>query len=368
MKRINSEIEGQADFSIIRYAQSWEDADVALEAMAVQAGDRCLTIGSGGDNVFSLLTCNPSQVIAVDLSPAQIACIELKMAAYRQLSHGQLLELVGAVPSTQRPGLYQSLRTELPRWVRDYWDGRPGAIAEGIGSAGKFECYFKLFRRYVLPLIHSKKTLKALFEPRSIDAQRAFYQQRWDNWRWRILFKLFFSKQLMGRLGRDPSFFQFVQGDVSRRILQQAQHAMSELSPAQNPYLQWIAFGRYVSALPHALRAEHFSTIRDNLECLQIRQAPIERVLSELDDRSVDRFNMSDIFEYLSVAASDEVFRQIARTGRQGGRLIYWNMLAERHHPPALDARFRLRDELSQRLHREAKACFYSAFYVEELL
>ncbi len=339
-----------------------------LEGMAIQAGDRCLSVGSGGDNVFSLLTCNPSQVIAVDLSPAQIACIELKKAAYRHLSHEQLLEFIGATVSTQRLSLYHSLRQELPGWVRDYWDKQQRAVAEGIGSAGKFEAYFSLFRRYILPLIHSRKTVQALFKARTAHEQRAFYQQRWNNRRWRTLFKLFFSRRLMGMLGRDPSFFQYVEGRVGERILKQASHAMSELNPAQNPYLQWIAFGRYVCALPHSLRAENFDLIRNNLDCLETRVDSIEQTLGELEDHTIDRFNMSDLFEYLSVTASDEVFREIARTGRPGGRVIYWNMLAERHHPSVLDARFRHLEELSQRLHREAKTCFYSNLYVEKLL
>ena len=51
----------QADFSIIRYAQCWEDADVLLAGLAVQPGDVCLSIGSGGENSLSLLTRDPAR-------------------------------------------------------------------------------------------------------------------------------------------------------------------------------------------------------------------------------------------------------------------------------------------------------------------
>ncbi len=74
-----SEAAGKADFSHIRYAQCWEDADVLLEALDVQPGDTCLSIASGGDNTLALLTRQPGRVVALDLNPAQLACLRLHL-------------------------------------------------------------------------------------------------------------------------------------------------------------------------------------------------------------------------------------------------------------------------------------------------
>jgi S-adenosylmethionine-diacylglycerol 3-amino-3-carboxypropyl transferase len=41
---MSSEIAERADFDLIRYAQCWEDADILLEALDIQAGDTCLSI------------------------------------------------------------------------------------------------------------------------------------------------------------------------------------------------------------------------------------------------------------------------------------------------------------------------------------
>lgn len=357
----------EADFSIIRYAQCWEDADVMLAGLDVQPGDVCLSIGSGGENSLSLLTRDPARVIAVDLSPAQISCLELKAASFRSLTHSELLELMGATPSGQRPALYARMRELLSPVSRRFWDAHAAEIAAGIGTAGKFEHYFALFRRYVLPLIHSRSEVDALFQPRTRQARRRFYDTVWDNWRWRLLFGLFFSRPVMGRLGRDPSFFQYVQGSVSGRILGQVRHALTELDPSDNAYLQWIVHGRFTTALPHALRPENFGPIRDRIDRLEWRLAPVEQVLDEAGRGTVDRFNMSDVFEYLSEAESDAVFETIARAGRTGGRVAYWNMLAPRRYPKRLASRFRAHEALSQQLHDQARACFYSAFFVDEL-
>src|SRR5829696_495365 len=93
---MKTEAAEKADFTGVRYAQCWEDADVLLEALDVRPGDTCLSIASAGDNALALLTRHPARVIALDLSPAQLACVELRVAAYRALRHGELLELIGS--------------------------------------------------------------------------------------------------------------------------------------------------------------------------------------------------------------------------------------------------------------------------------
>jgi S-adenosylmethionine-diacylglycerol 3-amino-3-carboxypropyl transferase len=39
----------------LRYANCWEDADILLAGLDIKTGDLVLSIGSAGDNSFSLL-------------------------------------------------------------------------------------------------------------------------------------------------------------------------------------------------------------------------------------------------------------------------------------------------------------------------
>jgi S-adenosylmethionine-diacylglycerol 3-amino-3-carboxypropyl transferase len=361
-----SEVAAEADFSLIRYAQCWEDTDVLLEALDIQPGDACFSVGSGGDNTLSMLSRDPGSVVAVDLSPAQNFVIELKRAAFRTLSHPQTLELAGISNSTQRPQLYQRVRAALPADARMFWDARTAVIEQGLSSAGKFERYFALFRRFVLPLVHSRSTVEALFVPRSLAERRRFYDAHWNNRRWRALFLLFFSRFVMGRLGRDPRFFRYVEGKVATRILARAEHALVELDPARNPYLHWIAYGRFVSLLPHVWRPENFDAIRRNLDRLELRVESVESWLHSAAEHSIDRFNLSDIFEYISEDASDAVFDDIARCARPGARIAYWNMMAARRCPERLSHRLHTLEADSRRLHRQALSFFYGAFQVDQ--
>jgi S-adenosylmethionine-diacylglycerol 3-amino-3-carboxypropyl transferase len=365
---MGSEVQAKADFSGIRYAQCWEDADVLVEALDVRPGDVCLSIASAGDNALALLTRHPARVVALDLSPAQLACVELRVSAYKSLEHGELLELIGSTPSLRRRELYGRCRPLLGAAARDFWDARPVDVEAGVGGAGKFERYFGLFRRYLLPLVHSHSRIEALLRGGPIDQRRTFYQSRWDTFRWRLLFRVFFSRFVMGRMGRDPSFFAYVEGNVATRILERAKHAVTELNPADNPYLQWIMTGRHTTALPCALRPEHFDTIRANLDRLEWRCQPVEDFLAASGPRSVDRFNLSDIFEYMSPENYHGLLERLATAARPGGRLAYWNMLVPRSRPESLASRLRPLADLAARLHLQDKAFFYSRFVVEEVL
>jgi S-adenosylmethionine-diacylglycerol 3-amino-3-carboxypropyl transferase len=364
---MRSEIAERADFSAIRYAQCWEDADILLEGLAIQPGDSCLSIASAGDNTLALLSQHPGRVIALDLNPAQLACLEVRVAAYRTLEHPEVLEFIGSHPSTRRPELYGRCRSLLTADTRAFWDAHPGAIAGGIGGAGKFERYFGLFRSLVLPLIHPRRRVEALLQRTSPADRQQFYAHEWDTWRWRLLFRLFFSRTMMGRLGRDPSFFTYVEGTVAERILARVRYALTELDPADNPYLQWILTGRHPSALPFALRPENFAVIRANLDRLEWRCQPVEGYLEEVGPRSIDRYNLSDIFEYMAPETYQRLLERLVVAGRPGGRLVYWNMLADRHRPEAMAAVLQPLPEVAQRLFGQDKAFFYSAFVVEEL-
>ena len=364
---MKSQIADQADFSIIRYAQCWEDADILLEALRIRPGAVCVSIASAGDNSLSLLTADPARVIAVDLNPAQLACVELRVAGYRRLQHHELLELLGARESTDRSRWYQACRGELSKPVQRFWDERQALIAEGIGGSGKFERYFRLFRSCVLPLVHGRKEVATLLAIESVDEARRYYAESWNTWRWRILFHLFFSRRVMGYAGRDPAFFQYVEGSVASRILTRTRHALTEITPASNPYLNWILTGTFGKALPHALREENFESIRTRLDRFEWRRSTLEELIDGGSAGRVNAWNLSDIFEYMSEEATAQLLGRLAAASAPGARLAYWNMLAPRSRPESMRGVLLSHHELGDELLARDKAFFYSRFVVEEV-
>lgn len=369
---ITTEAATRADFSRVRYAQVWEDADVLLKALDVQPADTVISIASAGDNALALLGAGAERVVALDLNPAQLACLELRVAAFRELSHEELLVLIGSRPAdaARRNALFERCRPMLSSAVRSFWDAQPDAIAQGIGAAGKFENYFRLFRTRMMPLVHRRKTVDALLRGGSPEEREAFYEGRWNTWRWRLLFKVFFSRFVMGRLGRDPAFFKYVEGSVADRILARTRHALVALNPAENSYLHWILTGTHGAALPWALRAENFEKIRSRLDRLEWHELSLEAFLQRdlTAEKRVVKFNLSDIFEYMSAQNTAALLEQLANASAPGGRLAYWNMLAPRRRPESLASRLAPHEDLEQALFANDKAFFYSALIVEEVL
>jgi S-adenosylmethionine-diacylglycerol 3-amino-3-carboxypropyl transferase len=367
-RHAGSEADAHADFrSIIRYAQCWEDADILMTGLDIQPGNVCLSIASAGENSLSMLVHDPSRVVAVDLNPAQLAALELRVAAYRTLTHGELLELIGSRTSTRRGSLYARCRSALSSDARRFWDARSPEIERGIGAAGKFERYFEIFRARVLPLVHRRRKIEQLLIHRAPDERLRWYEREWNTWMWRTLFRIFFSPTVLGRLGRDPSFFRYVEGSVADHLLGRAYHALAVLDPSVNPYLTWILTGTHRDVVPHALRAEHFDTIRANLDRLEWHCASIESVFDQGIVDRIDRANLSVIFEYMSPENATALFTRLADQSAPGARLAYWNMMVPRHGAEYLPQRLRTLTELSHTLFLADKTFFYRDFVVDEV-
>jgi len=359
-------IEERASFEQVRYANCWEDADILCEGLRPGEGKRCLSIASGGDNSFALLA-DGAEVVAADLSPAQLALVELKAAAIREFEHPETLAFLGVHESGERDRDYRRLAIHLSEEARSYWDSHPEIIRAGVIHHGKFEHYFRLFRTRMLPWVHRHRTVLSLLEPRDEEDRLAFYEETWNNRRWRLLFRVFFSRFVMGRLGRDPEFFRYVKGSVATRILERTRYALTTLAPAENPYVEYILTGNFGRQLPRFLRPGPYQAIKQRLDRLTLFRGTVEEAARVHAGEGFDCFNLSDIFEYLAPEACRDVYGSLLDVARPEARFAYWNMLAPRSCPNDLAHRIRSLDDDSRRLFAADKAFFYSAFVLEQV-
>ena len=362
-----AEIAAYARFDEIRYAQLWEDADVLNAALGDQRGKTLVSICSAGDNALGLLLLDPARVIAIDLSPAQIACLEIRVSAYRLLDHAEFIELLGSRPSDRRGTLFDHVVAPLGEDLKRFWAARRDAVVRhGLGGVGKFERYFRIMRHVLLPFVHTRATVDAVFTPRPRAEREQFLEKRWNNRRWNLLLGVFFSNFMMGRLGRDPAFFAHVEGSLASHVAGRLHHAAVDLDPTQNPYLHWILKGTHGTALPLAWRVENYELIRSRLGRLDIRTGALEALVAS--GTRADGFNLSDIFEYMSSDVFRSVYGAILEAANPGARLVYWNMMVPRRVPDAHAARVRrLEPEIAAGKAAD-KAFFYSDFVVEEVL
>jgi len=348
----------------IRYASVWEDADLLCRALApVARRARLLSIASAGDNALALLTLDPSRVVAVDMNPAQLACLELRMAAFAGLKDADLAPFLGVGDDPRRRARYDGLRTRLGPEARAFWDARPAELGLGAIHAGRFERFLRFFGARVLPVLQPGPWRLALCSLDDPAAQASLYSRRWDHPAWRAFFRVFFSRRVMGAFGRDPAFFSQVDGAVGERILARTRQALSALPAASNPYLQYIVGGNFTpSALPLYLRPGARALIRRRLGRLRLFQGRIQ----DAPGGPFSGFNLSDLFEYLPPAGFVDVYAALARAARPGARLAWWNLLLNRSCPlPA--ARVRRLAGQARSLHARDKAWFYGSFELDEV-
>jgi S-adenosylmethionine-diacylglycerol 3-amino-3-carboxypropyl transferase len=362
----SSEIASKAAFDHIRYAQLWEDADVLTAAIGPSSGGTLVSICSAGDNALAMLTLDPARVVVVDLSPAQIACLQLRIGAFRNLTHSEFLALMGARPSNDRAALLSKALVGLDQDVIDFWTTLSNdVVLHGAGGVGKFERYFRFFRTKLLPFVHSRKTINDTFVSRARDDRQRFLDTRFNTWRWKLLLNTFFSRFVMGRMGRDKAFFDHVDGSPAEHVARRIKHAAVECDPAENPYLHWILKGTHGDALPMTWREEHFETIKSRLDRLDIRPGSLEAFVST--GEKADAFNLSDIFEYMSPDVFAQVYETILNASAPNARLVYWNMMAPRRVPPQFESRVETLTQVEDAQKAVDKAFFYSDFVVEEV-
>jgi len=340
----------------IRYANCWEDADVLLEGLDIQPTDKVLSIASAGDNSFSLLSKNPEIVVAVDINPVQLNLVELKKAAFKGLNHEDFLAFLGFKTSTNRKQLFEKVSEHLSEDLKLFWSGRLEEIEGGIIYAGKFEKYFNLFRTKILRLIHTKKRIDRLFEEKTAEEQIKFFNNRWNNLRWRLLFKIFFSKFVMGRFGRDPAFLKEVEVPVSEFIIGQAKTHLSSVYAQDNYFLHFIMKGDFGNHLPHFARKENFDAIKANIDKLVVFNGLAEEAFKEYN--TFTKFNLSNIFEYMDSDLFSSVANNLIENGEPNACYAYWNLMVPRRMNE-LENTLQSDDGLTKRLRVIDKGFFY---------
>ncbi len=364
---MGKEIQERAKFDKIRYANCWEDPILLLEGFNINSNSKCISIASAGDNSLSLLTKNPQLVYAVDLSIPQIACCELKKYAIKFLDYDNFLELLGFKKSVKRLEIFKSIEENLSLQSKFYFQNNENLIRNGIIHQGKFENYFQLFAKKIMPLIHNQKVMTELFLPKSVEAQKLYYDKTWNNWKFKALFEIFFSKFVMGRLGRDKEFFKYVDTSmIAKNIKERADKALRDVPTWNNPYVNYILLNNFEFALPHYAKKENFEIIKQNIDALEIKTGTINEVAKN-SNLKFDCYNLSDIFEYMDTNLFKEISLQLLSSANKGAKFCYWNMMVNRRISEILPRNFEYKQDLSKELYTKDRAFFYKDFIVDEV-
>ena len=360
-----------AKFNFIRYANCWEDANLLLEALDIE-GKTGISVLSGGDNTLAMLLKNPKKIVAFDINETQIYLFELKRAGFLNLNHRGLLTLLGISDEKRHwwthkkyyetPAwiIFQSLKKDMSREAFEYFSAHPEFFEKGIVNIGKFEHYFGIFQKFVIPLFTTKKRLRKLATFADIHQQANFYNRKINNLRLKLIFKTFFGFKVMGKLGRDKEFYEYVDDKASsgKRLKTRFDWGICHVPNLDNPYIHYILTGRFEAKhLPLYLRPENFEIVRDRIDRIEIVQGYLTKL-----DGYYDFANLSDIFEYLDPATFKLNQEHLRKLMRPGAKIAYYNMQGKKY----LGAGFKLLEKQSRKWSEKMQAYFYDEFLVYE--
>jgi S-adenosylmethionine-diacylglycerol 3-amino-3-carboxypropyl transferase len=184
--------------------------------------------------------------------------------------------------------------------------------------------------------VHPRRRIEALLAQPTLEAQREFYDREWNTRRWRALLRVLGNRHLF-RLAYTPAGFHHDQSlDPAAYFARVFEHAVTALPVANNYFLHQVFLGRYPHApdgLPPYLAHATLERLRENLCGLAFVDGSYTAHLRRCPPRSIDGFALSNICEWMTPLAIDELFAEIVRTAAPGAIVCFRNNFAHTDVP-----------------------------------
>ena len=323
-------------FKGLVYAQIWEDPVVDMEALAIEPGNRIATIASGGCNVFSYLTADPAEIVAVDLNTAHVALNHLKRIAIQRLpDHDSLHRFFADADNGANIAAYREfVRPHLDEVSRRYWEGRDlvgrrriNGFAHGLYKRGLLGSFIGL--AHMVARMH-RIDLRQFLEAKTIEEQRVifdtklapFFDRKFIRW-------ITDQRSSLFGLGIPPAQYDALAGgkpmaDVLRARLEK----LACDFPLEDNYFAWQAFGRrydkgVAAALPPYLQPAHYDAVKARAGRVTMLHANMTDMLAASAAASFDRYVFLDAQDWMSDAQLIQLWSEVTRTARPGARVLF---------------------------------------------
>ena len=329
-------------FSTIIYSAANEDPSSELAALKLNHDDTVLTITGSGARALDLLIAGPKKVISIDMNEKQNFLLALKCCAYKKLTYPDFAKFVGLITCDDRLSIYKKLRLNLSDEVKNYWDQQLDKIEGGILYCGVWETYLlKLswltrFRRNIV---------NQLFDAETVDEQKLIFEKKWNGFFWKQFIKLLNVRWIWKVLLKEPGI-ELIDPNlhIGHYIHERLAHIISHQKAKNNPFLNLIVFGKYNEiCLPLHLQEQHFNTIKQAVDTIEIVTEPIDEYLNNAK-KSVDAFSISDFSSYADFSQYQKIWRSIMFAAKDNARICERFFLVN-YSPENIDGVNIIRDE-----------------------
>jgi S-adenosylmethionine-diacylglycerol 3-amino-3-carboxypropyl transferase len=365
------------------YPQIWEDPDVDMKAMAIELHHHVVAISSGGCNVLTYLTANPTKITAVDLSPAHVALVKLKIAGLQHIPDWEsFYRFFGEAKSRVNIADYNEyLRENIDESTRKYWESRlPNGrkrlsrFTSNLYSKGALGRFIGIGHR--LAAIAGVR-LEGIVLCESKAEQRAYFEKHmaplFDS---RIVRHLCSYRVALFGLGIPPSQYEALSnGEAMAKVLRKRLEKLACDFPIMENYFAWQAFNRAYAPnaagpLPPYLMQRNFNELKKRADRVRMHHASLTDTLAAMPAASADRFVLLDAQDWMNDDQLNDLWTAISHAARKDARVIFRtageaSILPGRVNEELL-GRWRYLKSLSAELTKQDRSAIYGGFHVYE--
>jgi S-adenosylmethionine-diacylglycerol 3-amino-3-carboxypropyl transferase len=346
-----------------------------------------IAIASGGCNVLSYLTADPSELIAVDLNGAHVALTRLKLAAVRHLpTYDAFYRFFGDADEKANVAAYHRfLRQVVDTETRRYWEGRDMLARRRITLFSR-DLYHHGLLGYFIGAAHLIARLygidpRDMVWTRTLDEQKSFFERSLAPLFDKRIVRWATSKKLsLYGLGIPPAQYEALAraggGHMAAVLKQRLERLACGFSLSEN-YFAWQAFGRGYGAgpagpLPPYLRREHFETIRARAGRVRVVNASLTDALAEAAPQSLDAYLLLDAQDWMTDSQLNALWSGITRTAAPDARVVFRTAAEPSLLPGRVDeailSRWNYESGLSRELTCRDRSAIYGGFHVYAFL
>lgn len=361
------------------YAQIWEDPVADMAALGIRPDDRMVCISSGGCNVMSYLTAGPAAIDAVDLSPAHVALLRLKLAGAAHLpDHAAFYRFFGMADHPANAALFDRwIAPGLDAETAAFWRARRGP-GRRIDLFGRNVYRFGVLGRFIGAAHLAARLAGVDFRPwlaaRTLEEQRAWFDSAvvpvFDRPLVRFLAR---RRATLFGLGIPPAQFDKLaaDGEIVAVLRERLRKLLCDF-PNQDNYFAWQALTRGYApgggSVPPYLEAGRFDALRAAAGRAAVHNASVTDHLAGLPPRSRDIYVLLDAQDWMDDGRLGALWRQIDRTARPGARVLFRtggaaDILPGRL-PPALLDRWRRDDARSDAAFAADRSAIYGGVHL----
>ena len=352
----------QVQLTKLVFSQNWEDPICDHKALKIKSGDVIMAITSGGCNVLGFLEFDPKEVHSIDINAAQSFLLELKICAIKHLVFEDFLNFSGLKECPNRLSLFEKIELHLNTDTRHFWKENQKVIESGFLMNGRYDRFVK-FAGSFLKMLQGKNRIQGLFENKSLESQKEYYDTVWNTKRYRAIYKLLFNKHVLARKGLSADYFHFDDGSSSfaESFYNRAKNAFRDMPIQNNYFLSLYVRGKYANLqeVPEYLKEEPFNTIKPRLDRIRMHTMEAQNWIDTMEDNSMDCFALSNICELMSESETERLFTSVYRTAKSGARLIFRNLMIPREVPQSLRESIVKDDSLTKHLQATDRSFVY---------